>query len=284
MRAALGLPAGGARRRESREGATHFDLDRALPDGTTGREHLERFEPRRARLPEVSVEDADRYIRDQGDRRPWLRPALDSPPEVKRVYAALDQSSCHALQRHEGFGNDESQRRRVLFGEDPAQLDQVKREAGLDGVNPGQIHHCGGLACRIRERDAFAVAMARAIEHPEVRAVLDRPYQKGQSVLPAVVPIADLLGPEGHRSCSGYRLLGNSPSDAADERKAWQASRAGGLVPAGIAPPRAVQIGDFEGGFIEVWFKRNQTKTGYELSTMFPAPRQYLAGHEVKGQ
>jgi hypothetical protein len=48
------------------------------------------FEPRRAGLPEVSITDATAYLDKHHMERPWLSVARDCPPEVQRIFAALD--------------------------------------------------------------------------------------------------------------------------------------------------------------------------------------------------
>jgi hypothetical protein len=64
----------------------------------------------------------------------------------------------------------------VAYLEDPAQLDAAKRSAGIDGLKQGdQPHQCRQAATRIADPGAFAVAFARGIEHPKVRAALEAP-------------------------------------------------------------------------------------------------------------
>lgn len=48
------------------------------------------FEPRRAGLPEVGINDGQAHLDKHHVERPWLSVARDSPPEVQRVFAALD--------------------------------------------------------------------------------------------------------------------------------------------------------------------------------------------------
>ena len=78
------------------------------------------FEPRRAGLPEVSIKDATAYLDKHHVERPWLSVARDFPPEVQRVFAALDQGHGHAHIRHEGWVTEEMNERRVRNLEDPA--------------------------------------------------------------------------------------------------------------------------------------------------------------------
>lgn len=65
-------------------------------DVWTPRDLLERFDPRRAGLPELSEDEARDYIRQNAERRPWLAPAMDCDPVVQRVIAAMDQGRGHA--------------------------------------------------------------------------------------------------------------------------------------------------------------------------------------------
>ena len=135
---------------------------------------LERFEPRRAGLPDISRADAVAYIEEHQSDRPWLAKARDCSPEVQRVFAALDQGRGHAHIRHEGWVTEEMNERRVRNLEDPAQLDPDKREARVDAFKAGdQPHWCGSIATRITDPETFATAFARGVEHPDVRAALD---------------------------------------------------------------------------------------------------------------
>ena len=93
------------------------------------------FEPRRAGLPEVSIKDATAYLDKHHAERPWLSVARDCPPEVQRIFAALDQGGGHAHIRHEGWVTEEMNERRLRNLEDPAQLDPAKRAAGVDGLS-----------------------------------------------------------------------------------------------------------------------------------------------------
>ena len=61
------------------------------------------FEPRRAGLPDVSIKDATEYLDMHLLERPWLSVARGCPPEVQRLFAALDQGRGHAHIRHEGW-------------------------------------------------------------------------------------------------------------------------------------------------------------------------------------
>jgi hypothetical protein len=86
------------------------------------------------------------------------------------------------------------------------------------------------------------------------------------------VPIADLLGPDGHRYVIGYRLqpVGGSAEAAAERRAAWVAARRlGGPEEGG---PESMPIETFEGGTVEMFFQPNAAGNGYEIATMFVDP------------
>ena len=59
---------------------------------------------------------------------------------------------------------------------------------------------------RITDPDAFATAFARGVEHPKVREALDMAFDPRRMPRDVTVPIADLLGPDGHRYCTGWQL------------------------------------------------------------------------------
>lgn len=227
------------------------------------------FDPRRAGLADTTAEDAAAYIAANKDAVPWLAPAQDRHPQVQRVYAAQDQGLGHALPRHDGYGDDETYQRRVAYLEDPAQLDDAKRTAGIDGTKPGdKKHFCGAQATRIHDADAFAMAFARGIEHPKVRAVLDRAHDPNYDPPRVIVPITELLGAHGHRYCSGFQLVGEDAKQAQKDRKAWLQSEHRDE----LTEPTTEPIPTFESGGIEFRFMPNKAGTGYEVVTMFPQP------------
>jgi hypothetical protein len=122
----------------------------------------------------------------------------------------------------------------------------------------------------IRDPAAFATAYARGTEHPDIRTALETPPTKGQRPDPVEFPISEILGPEGHLYCEGYRLAGEDEVAARQQRDAWLGkARAGDL--ASIPPPLVVPV-DFRDGSIEFRFKVNAARTGHEISTMFPKP------------
>ena len=226
---------------------------------------LERFDPRRAGLPEVSRTEAAAYIEEHLADRPWLAPARDCSPDVQRVIVALDQGGGHAHIRHEGWVTEELNEHRVKNLEDPAQLDPDKRRAGIDGLKNGnQPHRCGGIATRITDPEAFATTFVRGVEHPDVRAALD---SSGPVPRPIELPISELMGEDGHKFCSGWRLdpVNGSMDQARANRNAWATGDRSGAEP----PAQLVQT--FEGGTVTFVFRPNAAGT-YEISTMYVNP------------
>ena len=240
-----------------------------VPEG--GADVMAGFDPRRAGLPDVPKGDASRYIEANSADRPWLNAARSAPAEVQRVFATLDQGRGHAHIRHEGWLTPEKSELRVLYLQDPAQLDPQKRAEGKDGLLPGnKSHYCAAMSTAIRDPTAFAVALARGAEHPGVRAVLDapQPWDEPQPALVSV-PIGDLLGPDGHRYCEGYRLAGEDPKQAVSDRRTWLQETRAGDAPS-VPPPLVVPV-DFRGGNIQYAFKLNAAGE-YGLLSMYPAP------------
>jgi len=232
---------------------------------------LVRFDPSRAGLPEVQKGDASRYVEARRGDRPWLNAARHAPEEVQRVFAAVDQGGGHAHIRHEGWLSAEKSQLRVLYMEDPAQLDPAKRAAGKDGLLPGdKPHYCAAESTAIRDPIAFATALARGVEHPDVRTVLDtpRPWEEPRPSIVSV-PITDLLGPDGYRYCEGYQLAGDDPREAVRDRGTWlRETRAGDTT--SVPPPLIVPV-DFRDGNIQYAFKMNAANE-YEIVSMYPAP------------
>jgi hypothetical protein len=219
----------------------------------------------------VPTGDAAGYIEARRGDRPWLTAARHAPADVQRVFAALDQGSGHAHIRHEGWLSPEKSQLRVLNLHDPAQLDPAKRAEGKDGLLPGnKQHYCAAMSSAIRNPTAFAAALARGVEHPRVRAVLDTP-QSWEEPKPSIVsvPIDELLGPAGHRYCEGYRLVGDNPKQAVSDRRTWLQETRAGDTPS-VPPPLIVPV-DFRGGNIQYAFKVNVAGR-YEILSMFPAP------------
>jgi hypothetical protein len=251
--------------------AAHLDkpLDKGEP---TPREVLDRFDPKRANLPDLSPADAVRYIETHATDRPWLTSARGHDPSVQRLFAALDQGQGHALERHEGYPSDSLLDRRVRYLQDPAQLDLTKRLAAEDAFRSG-VHRCASIATRIGDPEAFATAFARAIEHPDTRQALQMPFDPDKRPDPVEIPLANLLGPDGHRYCSGYRLvdIGGSTPAAMDCREAWVDAYRAGRDPE-VPTPRVAPIESFEGGTVRLVFRPDHAATRYEVLTMYAEP------------
>ena len=210
------------------------------------------------------------YIAAHQDSRPWLAPAANCEPMVQSVYASIDLSDGHGHIRHGAMGADELQARRVAFNEDPAQRDPEKRALGIDGIDPTKQHYCGRDSTRIHDATALAAVYVMASEHPDVRAALDQPFDSNMQPRDILVPIVELLGPNGHEFCSGFTLNGWPEAKAA--RKEWlQAMRAGADV-SDLPAPDVARIPTFEGGDIKIVFKRNPETQTYGIYTLFPRP------------
>jgi len=198
------------------------------------------FRAGRAGLPEVSSGEAGRYVERHRARRPWLEAAERASPEAARVIAAADLGGGHGHIRHEGWVTEEASMRRVAYLEDPAQLDPDKRARGIDGLRPGDRHHiCATLSSRIADPDAFATALVRGTGHPNVRAALSTPYDRGSRPDPVRIPITVLLGSDGHTVCTGWQLepVTESIDAARDNRRAtWHIS--GSVLSASFAASR----------------------------------------------
>jgi hypothetical protein len=236
-------------------------------------EAVRRFEPKRAGLPDVSVEAATSYIESHQKDRPWLEVASKCPPDVQRVLAALDQGGGHGHIRHEGSVTEEMNRRRAAYLEDPVQFDPAKQAAGVDGFKDGQAHRCRQMASRIIDPVVFAEAFAQGIEHPRVRAGLEAPFDPDRKPQLVQVPIEELLGPDGHRYCTGWRLepVGGSVATARIARDAWVGAPVEQRA-SGFAEPAARPVETFEGGTMIFIIGHNRGGDGYEVGTMYPRP------------
>ncbi len=265
-------------------GEAHADLRQVVMSGWD-RNHryqsphgeLAMFRTERAGLPPVSSEEAVRYVERHRAGRPWLEAAERASPEGLRIIVAADQGGGHGHIRHEGWATEEASMRRVAYLEDPAQLDPGKRRRGIDGLRPGGRHHgCADMSSRIVDPDAFATALARGAGHPDVRAALSTPYDRRQLPRAVWVPIADLLGSDGHKACTGWQLepVAGSVKTAMENRRAWRAAIAGGRLPE-VPEPRARPVPTFEGGTIAFVINSNRQRDGYEIASLFPRPPVY---------
>ena len=242
-------------------------------------EAVRQFAPGRAGLPDISPQDAAAYIEGRRDDRPWLAVVSGCSPEVQRLFAALDRGGGHGHIRHEGWVTEEMNRRRVAYLEDPAEPDLARRAAGIDGLKPGdQPHRCRQTATRITDASAFAEAFARGVEHPRVRAALETPYDSDSKPYPVQLPLSELLGPDGHRWCTGWRLepVDGSMTKARMLRDAWVAALVGERDP-DTREPTARPVETFEGGSAVFVFGHNSRGNGYEVVTMYPRPPEH--GH-----
>ena len=268
-----GPGAGAVRERSEVRSRAEYAADAEL---AASLEVVRRFDARRAGLAEVSTRDAVAYLDARQAERPWLAAARDRSPEVQRLFAALDQGGGHGHIRHEGWVTEEMSRRRVAYLEDPAQLDPAKRAAAIDGLkSPETFHRCRAASSRITDPDAFAVAFARGIEHPTVRAALDAKFTPAQVPRPVSLSIGDLLGPDGYRYCTGWRLqpVEGSMNAAREHRAAWIEARGQGREAVG-PEPEARAAGTFAGGTVVFAFAPNDARDGYEVVTMYPRPRR----------
>ena len=164
--------------------------------------------------------------------------------------------------------------RRLRCLEDPAQLDVTKRVAGIDGLASGdQLHRCGSTATRITGPHGFAVAVARGVEHPDVQAALQAEFKEKWAPRQVVLPIADTLGADGHRYCTGWQLqpVDGSMKTARANRDAWAQARARDAIPNG-PEPKARPVETFDGGTMTFMFGPNRAHNGYEIVTMYVNP------------
>ena len=196
---------------------------------------LQRFEPSRAGRPEVSHADAAAYIDEHQADRPWLTQARDRSPDAQRVIVALDQGHGHAHIRHEGYVTEAMNERRVRNLEDPAQLNQAKREAGIDAFKVGDPSLTDAAVLlpesRIRKPSRWPSPVASSIR--TVQAALNATALPPGVPRPVRLPISDVLGEDGHKFCSGWKLdpVNGSMDEARANRNAWAAGDHSGPEP-----------------------------------------------------
>lgn len=172
----------------------------------------------------------------------------------------------HAIERHDGRDDprdDEAQYRRVTELVDPA-----------GGTEQSGRHRCGTEATRIHDPTAFATAFAKGIEHRAVIGALDSDYDPKRKPNVVDVPISELLGDDGHRLFSGYRLAGEDLDQAFRDRRAWVEARVAGRSTEDMQAPRAERIASFEGGSIRFAVGRNAEMRCHEIVTMFPVAEE----------
>jgi hypothetical protein len=90
------------------------------------------------------------------------------------------------------------------------------------------------------------------------------------------VPLGDLLGPDGHRYCTGWRLepVDGSMAAARKFRQDWIGMPAEQRETT-AQKPTARPVQTFEGGAVVFAFGHNGTADGYEVVTMYPQPRKH---------
>ena len=262
-------------------GEAYADLRQTVESGwDRGRKYvashgeLAMFRAERAALLEVTSVEAVRYIEQHRAERPWLQVLERASPEALRIIVAADQGGGHGHIRHEGWVTEEASMRRVVYLEDPAQLDLDKRALGIDGLRPGNRNHvCAAQSSRITDPDAFATVLARSTAHPDLLAALSTPYDRKHTPRQIWLPINDLLGKDGHKTCTGWQLepVAGSIDAARDNRRARREAIAEGRTP-DVPEPRARPVPTFEGGTIAFIISHNRQRNGYEITSLFPQP------------
>jgi hypothetical protein len=136
-------------------------------------------------------------------------------------------------------------------------------------------HVCGAEATAISDPDAFATAVARAMGRSDVRAALNQTIRGGDAPPDIEIPISELLGPNGHEYCEGYRLMpvDGSIHKAMENRAAWVKAQRHGDEP-GAARPLSNRISTFEGGVIAIVVRPRADGTGHAITTLYPRPPQ----------
>ncbi|HEY9389099.1 MAG TPA: hypothetical protein VIR27_04925 [Mycobacteriales bacterium] len=262
---ACGLP--GDRRR--------MGLDEEVADGLTARHFLERFDPRRANRPDLDPDDVTARIADQTRAQPRLAQLLGQERCVQRVYAAFNGGPFHGAERHEGSLDDTDHLLRLVERQDPAQFDEGRRARGIDAFKKGNGKHvCADSSTSIADAVAYAVALARGVDHPKVRAALEARHDPPRRPYYVHVPIVELLGENGHEFCGGYQLVGDDPREAVRHRDVWAKAGWKGGPRDGLRPPEVEPIMTFQDGVIEFRIGHNAARNGYEVISMFPRPRQ----------
>jgi hypothetical protein len=262
------------RREESAESQQRVEGDWDERPFKADRAELARFDLKRAGLPDMSIESANKYIDEHRDSRPWLAMTDHASPEARRIIAAMDLAGVHPHIRHEGWVTEEANRRRVTHREDPAQLNQEKQALSIDGLRPNdKRHRCADIATRITDPDAFATAYVRGVEHPKMRKALDMAFDPTDKPEAVTLPIADLLGADGHGYCTGWRLkpVDGSMETAYAKRNSWVVARVTGGRP-DPCEPDSLPVSTFEGGVITFMFAGNETERRYDIMTMCPDP------------
>lgn len=252
-----------------------MSLDTRIGENATARDYLERFDPRRAGQDrDLSTDDAVSYLSHRRRDQPRFGSVAEQEPCVQRVYATLDQGGFHGTIRHEGGVSNEEHLRRVQYREDPAQLDPDKRVRAVDAYRKGnQRHLCPEYSTGIDDPIAYALAVARGVEHPKVREVLDAAPDPAwdEERTRKQIDIAEILGEDGHRYCTGHQLVGEDLKQAAKDRDRYLKAQWRGQQ-TDVPAPQAERIDSFENGVIEFRFRATDNNSRYKLLSMFPKP------------
>lgn len=246
---------------------------------------------RTLRVPDRIRENAE-YIEKNAEARPWLKHAEDADPMVQACYVERDRSAGHDLQRHEGWRGEQGQADRVAYLRDPAHAkDDLAYDRSNDAYGQGRRHSCGPIASQIYDPVAYAVAVTRLHEHPDVRRILAGPYDSERA--PGSVrdiPVEEILGPHAHTAVRGFELVGDDHDAEMDNRRAWTKAvrqhidagmspdeamervRAAAAAGSGLHEPVITPIPTFAGGTITVRFCDNRDQDGYDINTFFVDP------------
>ncbi len=248
-------------------------------------------------LSEADAKELADYIRDNRVENPILRVVADQDPKVQRIYVDQLAAGGHHTERHDGWNDDLSQAERARLRLDPASpTEDLRYWRGSDALEgEDRFHFCGNDATRIHDPIAFAVATARVLEHPMVKAALADPFDpRARPDRIEDITIAEILGPDGHLACSGFRLAGDDADRARRDRGAFmQAVREEMKKPGedcpdpaadheraaekvqreqGMPVPEVEAIPSFEGGTMSVAFQPKADSSGYEVRTFYPLP------------
>src|SRR5690606_11989536 len=159
---------------ERAEAGGGWSLDMPVGNDETARDVLRR---RYGDLTPDRIRENAEYIEKNAEARPWLKHAEDADPMVQACYVERDRSAGHDLQRHEGWRGEQGQADRVAYLRDPAHAkDDLAYDRSNDAYGQGRLHSCGPIASQIYDPVAYAVAVTRLHEHPDVRRILAGPY------------------------------------------------------------------------------------------------------------
>ena len=152
----------------------------------------------------------------------------------------------------------------------PVSTDQGR--VGTDRYRPGELEQSSPISTAIPDPIAYGAMLARAVEHPAVRAAMFAPFRAGYIPGPVDVPIADILGDLGHEYCQGRVLAGPDLRAAQHQRDVWINRRRLGMPSQGWVQPRTTPIWSFAGGTVVFRFAMTPQRT-YTLADAYPMPR-----------